>query len=56
MLEAFSKAAKLAPSNFDYQMRMGEAYYDLASLTGKVLLFTGINYVRVPRLYYKMKF
>ena len=31
MLEAFSKAAKLAPSNFDYQMRMGEAYYDLAS-------------------------
>ena len=31
MLKAFGKAAKLAPSNFDYQMRMGEAYYDLAS-------------------------
>jgi tetratricopeptide (TPR) repeat protein len=31
MLQAFRKAAKLAPKNFDYQMRLGEAYYDLNS-------------------------
>ena len=31
MLKAFRKAAKLAPKNFDYQMRLGEAYYDLNS-------------------------
>ena len=31
MLKAFRKAAKLAPNNFDYQMRLGEAYYDLNS-------------------------
>ena len=31
MLKAFAKAAELAPNNFDYQMRLGEAYYDLAS-------------------------
>ena len=31
MLKAFLKAAKLAPKNFDYQMRLGEAYYDLNS-------------------------
>ena len=31
MLKAFRVAAKLAPKNFDYQMRLGEAYYDLKS-------------------------
>ena len=31
MLKAFRKAAKLAPNSFDYQMRLGEAYYDLNS-------------------------
>jgi tetratricopeptide (TPR) repeat protein len=31
MLKAFRTAAKLAPDNFDYQMRLGEAYYDLTS-------------------------
>ena len=31
MLKAFQKATKLAPNNFDYQMRLGEAYYDLNS-------------------------
>lgn len=31
MLKAFRKAAELAPNNFDFQMRLGEAYYDLAS-------------------------
>ena len=31
MLKAFRKATKLAPNNFDYQMRLGEAYYDLNS-------------------------
>ena len=31
MLKAFRKAANLAPNNFDYQMRLGEAYYDLKS-------------------------
>ena len=31
MLKACRKAAKLAPNNFDFQMRLGEAYYDLNS-------------------------
>lgn len=31
MLKAFRKAAQLEPNNFDYQMRLGEAYYDLTS-------------------------
>ncbi len=31
MLKAFRKAATLEPENFDYQMRLGEAYYDLSS-------------------------
>ena len=31
MLKAFRKAATLEPENFDYQMRLGEAYYDLTS-------------------------
>lgn len=31
MLKAFRKAALLEPDNFDYQMRLGEAYYDLIS-------------------------
>jgi tetratricopeptide (TPR) repeat protein len=31
MLKAFRQAAKLAPDNFDYQLRLGEAYYDLTS-------------------------
>lgn len=31
MLKAFSKAAELEPDNFDFQMRLGEAYYDLSS-------------------------
>jgi cytochrome c-type biogenesis protein CcmH/NrfG len=31
MLKAFRKAAQLEPENFDLQMRLGEAYYDLAS-------------------------
>jgi len=31
MLKAFRKAAALEPDKFDYQMRLGEAYYDLTS-------------------------
>ncbi|WPJ95433.1 hypothetical protein SH580_18600 [Coraliomargarita algicola] len=31
MLKAFRKAAELAPDNFDYQLRLGVAYYDLSS-------------------------
>lgn len=31
MLKAFRKAATLEPDQFDYQMRLGEAYYDLKS-------------------------
>jgi tetratricopeptide (TPR) repeat protein len=31
MLKAFRTAANLEPDNFDYQMRLGEAYYDLSS-------------------------
>ena len=30
-LKAFRKAAQLEPGNFDFQMRLGEAYYDQAS-------------------------
>ncbi|HAV13229.1 MAG TPA: hypothetical protein DCX06_07045 [Opitutae bacterium] len=30
-VKAFRKAATLEPSNFDFQMRLGEAYYDQAS-------------------------
>lgn len=38
MLKAFRKAASLAPENFDYQMRLGEAYYDLSSPDWKAAL------------------
>lgn len=31
MLKAFRQAAALDPENFDFQMRLGEAYYDLSS-------------------------
>lgn len=31
LLKAFRRAANLAPENFDFQMRLGESYYDLAS-------------------------
>ena len=31
MLKAFRKAARLRPDNFNFRMRLGEAYYDLAS-------------------------
>jgi len=31
MLKAFRRAAALEPENFDFQMRLGEAYYDLTS-------------------------
>ncbi|MDQ8209501.1 hypothetical protein QEH52_18395 [Coraliomargarita sp. SDUM461003] len=31
MLKAFRKAAQLEPDNFDYQLRLGEAYYQLSS-------------------------
>ncbi|TVP77714.1 MAG: hypothetical protein EA353_09855 [Puniceicoccaceae bacterium] len=31
MLKAFREATTLEPDNFDYQMRLGEAYYDLSS-------------------------
>lgn len=31
MLKAFRRAAELEPDNFSYQMRLGEAYYDLSS-------------------------
>lgn len=31
MLKCFQAAAKLEPANFDFQMRLGEAYYDLSS-------------------------
>lgn len=31
MISAFKKTAELEPENFDYQMRLGEAYYDLSS-------------------------
>lgn len=38
MLKAFRTAAKLAPDDFDAQMRLGEAYYDLASPDWKAAL------------------
>ena len=38
MLRAFQKAVQLAPENFDTQMRLGEAYYDLASPDWKAAL------------------
>jgi len=38
MLKSFKIAAKLAPENFDYQMRLGEAYYDQASPDWKAAL------------------
>ena len=41
MLKAFRKAAKLAPNKFDYQMRLGEAYYDLKSPDWKNALIHG---------------
>lgn len=31
MLKAFGAAARLDPENFDYQLRLGEAYYELSS-------------------------
>lgn len=31
MIKAFKRAAALEPENFDLQMRLGEAYYDLSS-------------------------
>lgn len=31
MIKAFRKAASLEPDNFNFQMRLGEAYYDLSS-------------------------
>jgi tetratricopeptide (TPR) repeat protein len=30
MIKAFRQAARLEPDNFDFQMRLGEAYYDLS--------------------------
>lgn len=38
MLKCFKTAATLAPENFDYQMRLGEAYYDQASPEWKAAL------------------
>ncbi|MFP4157894.1 MAG: tetratricopeptide repeat protein [Opitutales bacterium] len=38
MLKAFRRAAELAPDNFDAQMRLGEAYYDLNSPDWKAAL------------------
>jgi tetratricopeptide (TPR) repeat protein len=38
MLKAFHTAVQLAPDNFDTQMRLGEAYYDLASPDWKAAL------------------
>jgi tetratricopeptide (TPR) repeat protein len=38
MLKAFRKAAALKPENFDFQMRAGEAYYDLSSPDWKAAL------------------
>ncbi len=31
MIKAFRTAARLGPDNFDFQMRLGEAYYDLTN-------------------------
>ncbi|MGB0413326.1 MAG: tetratricopeptide repeat protein [Coraliomargarita sp.] len=38
ILKAFRKAAELEPENLDYQMRIGEAYYDQASPDWKAAL------------------
>jgi tetratricopeptide (TPR) repeat protein len=38
MLKAFQTAVRLEPDNFDAQMRLGEAYYDLASPDWKAAL------------------
>jgi len=38
MLKAFQTAVRLQPDNFDSQMRLGEAYYDLASPNWKAAL------------------
>ena len=38
MLKAFRRAARLEPGNFDFQMRLGEAYYDLDSPDWKAAL------------------
>lgn len=38
MLKAFKTAVQLEPDNFDAQMRLGEAYYDLASPDWKTAL------------------
>ena len=38
MLKAFRMAAKLNPDNFDIQMRLGEAYYDLENPDWKTAL------------------
>lgn len=38
MLRAFKKAGTLEPDNFDLQMRLGEAYYDLGSPDWKAAL------------------
>lgn len=38
ILKAFRKAAQLAPENLDFQMRLGEAYYDQASPDWKAAL------------------
>jgi len=37
-LKAFRKAVSLEPDNFDFQMRLGEAYYDMASPDWKTAL------------------
>lgn len=39
MLNAFRQAATLSPENFDFQMRLGEAYYDLSSPDWKSALW-----------------
>ena len=38
MLKAFRTAAELDQENFDFQMRVGEAYYDLSSPDWKAAL------------------
>ncbi|CAA6678869.1 MULTISPECIES: tetratricopeptide repeat protein [unclassified Lentimonas] len=38
MIKAFQKTVSLEPDNFDSQMRLGEAYYDLASPNWKAAL------------------
>lgn len=46
MLKSFKTAASLAPENFDYQMRLGEAYYDQASPDWKAALVHWSNLKR----------